>query len=340
MSTLLRIGTRGSQLALWQANTVAARIAAAGGPPSRIVVIRTSGDRLQNAPLSEIGGKRLFVKEIEDALAHGEIDLAVHSSKDMPAVLPDGLAIAGVLPREDPLDAVILPSALSPQPFTIEGLLALLGPAPSIGTGSVRRIAQLLRLFPAARFVPIRGNLDTRLRKLDQPPGNNVETGKLDAIILAAAGLRRLGFGARISMTLPAVSCVPAPGQGIVAIEIRAGDPGDDVVRRAVAAIDDPQAGAALAAERALVEALGGGCQTPVGALATPVSGEMLDLTAVVVALDGSRAVRAQARGSWKEAAALGGRVAAALLAQGAEEILADARSHQSQVASHQSTDD
>jgi len=318
----LRLGTRGSPLALWQANTVAARIAAAGGPPCRITIIKTSGDRLQEAPLSTVGGKRLFVKEIEDALLRGDVDLAVHSSKDMPAVLPDGLVIAGVLPREDPLDAVILPSAISHQPSAIEDLVPLLGPAPSIGTGSVRRIAQLLRLFPAARFVPIRGNLDTRLRKLDQPSAG---AGKLDAIVLAAAGLRRLGFGARISMTLPAASCVPAPGQGIVAIEIRQGDAGDDIVRRAVAAIDDPQAGAALAAERALVEALGGGCQTPVGALATPVAGEMLELTAVVVALDGSRTVRAQARGSWKEAAALGARAGADLLRDGAGEILAEA---------------
>ncbi|MBZ5558894.1 MAG: hydroxymethylbilane synthase [Acidobacteriia bacterium] len=338
----LRLGTRGSQLALWQANTVAARIAAAGGPPCRVTIIKTSGDRLQDAPLSTVGGKRLFVKEIEDALLRRDVDLAVHSSKDMPAVLPGGLAIAGVLPREDPLDAVILPATvrLKADPTasgdvasrathvasgfsrtaTVDDLVAHLGPAPSIGTGSVRRIAQLMRLFPGARFAPIRGNLDTRLRKLDQPAA---EAGKLDAIVLAAAGLRRLGFGARISMTLPAASCVPAPGQGIVAIEIREDD---DVVRRAVAAIDDPQAGAALAAERALVETLGGGCQTPVGALASPLPGEMLELTAVVVALDGSRAVRAQARGSWKEAAALGARAGADLLRDGAGEILAEAQ--------------
>jgi hydroxymethylbilane synthase len=333
----LRLGTRGSQLALWQANTVAARIAAAGGPPCRITIIKTSGDRLQDAPLSAAGGKRLFVKEIEDALLRRDVDLAVHSSKDMPAVLPAGLAIAGVLPREDPLDAVILPAsarpldsrasagqALSPQPSALEDLLRVLGQSPSIGTGSVRRIAQLLRLFPAARFVPIRGNLDTRLRKLDA--GDDVKTDKLDAIVLAAAGLRRLGFAARISMTLPADACVPAPGQGIVAIQIREDDPGDDVVRRAVAAIDDPQAGAALEAERALVEKLGGGCQTPVGALASPLPGEVLELTAVVVALDGSRAIRAQARGSWKEAAALGARVGAELLSMGAGEILAEAQ--------------
>src|SRR4051794_11710887 len=154
MTTELRIGTRGSQLALWQANTVAARIAAAGGPPCRIVVIKTSGDQRQDAPLSDIGGKRLFVKEIEDALLAGEVDLAVHSSKDMSATLPQGLVIAAVLPREDPRDAVVLPAGapdLAPG-AGVDELVSLLGQSPSIGTGSVRRIAQLTRLFPGARF--------------------------------------------------------------------------------------------------------------------------------------------------------------------------------------------
>jgi len=320
----LRLGTRGSQLALWQANTVAARIAEAGGPACRIVVIRTSGDRLQEAPLSEIGGKRLFVKEIEDALLRGDIDLAVHSSKDMPAVLPAGLAIAGVLPREDPLDAVVLPS--SPAPLTVDDLVAELGQTPTIGTSSVRRIAQLTRIFPGARFVPIRGNLDTRLRKLD--------AGEYDAIVLAAAGLTRLGFASRISARLPVDACVPAPGQGIVAIEIREGD---EAVRQAVSSVDDAAAGAALEAERAVVTALGGGCQTPIGALASwvrsaspaspeRVTGDALELVAVVVSLDGSRAVRAHRRGARSDAAALGARVAADLLAEGAGDILAEAQ--------------
>ena len=346
MSGELRLGTRGSQLALWQANTVAARIAEAGGPTCRVVVIRTAGDRLQEAPLSSIGGKRLFVKEIEDALLRGEVDLAVHSSKDMSTVLPDGLTIAGVLPREDPLDAIVLPagahpghgprafshglrdqaqsSAAGPQPLTVEDLLAILGQTPTIGTGSVRRIAQLTRLFPDARFAPIRGNLDTRLRKLDD--------GAHDAIVLAAAGLRRLGFASRITMTLPAAACVPAPGQGIVAIEIREGD---EHVRRAVAPIEDAEAAAALSAERALVETLGGGCQTPVGALATPVDEHRLELMAIVVALDGSLAVRERAVGLRADARALGTRVGQALLAQGAGAILADARSRQPVGADH-----
>src|SRR3954454_4979993 len=164
----LRLGTRGSQLALWQANTVAARIAAAGGPSCRIVVIKTSGDRLQDAPLSDVGGKRLFVKEIEDALLRNDIDIAVHSSKDMPALLPESLAIAAVLPREDPLDAVVLPLNVRPKADATEAgggdlasgfsrtalddLIAGLGPAPNIGTGSVRRVAQLSRVLKGARF--------------------------------------------------------------------------------------------------------------------------------------------------------------------------------------------
>jgi hydroxymethylbilane synthase len=313
----LRLGTRGSQLALWQANRVAAEIAARGGPTSRIVVIKTSGDRLQDAPLSEVGGKRLFVKEIEDALLRGEIDLAVHSSKDMPAVLPEGLVIGAVLPREDPRDAVVLPAGLVDEVRTIETvdeLVALLGRSPSIGTGSVRRIAQLSRLFPGARFTPIRGNLDTRLRKLD--------SGEHDALILAAAGLRRLGFASRITFTLPAKACVPAPGQGIVAVEIR-GD--DESARQIVAVIDDEDASSALTAERTLVETLGGGCQTPLGALAS-LDGDELELIAAVVALDGSRALQAQRRGPRADAAELGRRVAADLLADGAGDLLADAQ--------------
>ena len=312
----LRLGTRGSQLALWQARTVAARLEAAGGPPCRIVTIKTSGDRLQEAPLSEVGGKRLFVKEIEDALSRREIDLAVHSSKDMPAVLPDGLAIAGVLPREDPFDAVVLGKSRQPSgPRSVEDLVATLGQSPSIGTGSVRRVAQLTRLLPSARFSPIRGNLDTRLRKLDE--------GQHDALVLAAAGLKRLGFASRIAFELPVEACVPAPGQGIVAVEIRAED---DHVRSAVAAIDDRDAAVALTAERAVIEALGGGCQTPVGALATLAPDDTLEVAAIVIALDGSEAIHGRLSGPRAAAADLGRRLGEQLLGDGAAEILAQAR--------------
>jgi hydroxymethylbilane synthase len=322
----LRLGTRGSQLALWQAHAVAGLIAERGGPPCDIVIIKTTGDRLQDAPLSEVGGKRLFVKEIEDALINGEIDLAVHSSKDMPALLPEGLRIAAVLPREDPLDAMVLPrgdqgSGIGDRISSIDDLVTALGQSPSIGTSSVRRIAQLSRLFPGARFRPMRGNLDTRLRKLDQ--------GDHDAIVLAAAGLRRLGAAGRISFALPATACVPAPGQGIVAVEIREGDATTDA---AVAPIDDPSAHAALTAERAMVAALGGGCQTPIGALTSMIDDEMIEIVGLVVALDGSRAVRRHARGPRRDAAALGAMVGAQLLAGGADEILAEASRVQSSV--------
>jgi hydroxymethylbilane synthase len=316
----LRLGTRGSQLALYQAGAVASRIAEGGGPTCEIVVIRTSGDQLQEAALSEVGGKRLFVKEIEDALLKGEVDLAVHSSKDMPALLPGGLVIAGVLPREDPHDAVVLPittegPGVSARFSAVDELVAIVGQTPSLGTSSVRRVAQLSRLIPAARFGPIRGNLDTRLRKLD--------AGEQDALVLAAAGLRRLGFASRISLTLPVSACVPAPGQGIIAIESRVDD---DRVRQAVATITDAAAAEALEAERSLVEALGGGCQTPIGALASVVEGNVLELVAAVIALDGSRIVRATARGSIADAAGLGIRVAQQLVLEGAAEILEESR--------------
>ena len=197
----IRLGTRGSQLALYQANTVARAISAAGGPHCEIVIIRTTGDQSQESPLSQIGGKRSFVKELEDALHRGDIDLAVHSSKDMPAVLFDGLTIAGVLPREDPHDAIVVPSSMREVPHVLDELLAALGQSPRVGTSSVRRIAQLTRLLPHARFEPIRGNLDTRLRKLD--------TGNYDALVLAAAGLRRLGLESRITATLLVPAMLP-----------------------------------------------------------------------------------------------------------------------------------
>jgi len=311
----LRLGTRGSQLALWQAHAVAAAIAAAGGPQCRVEIVRTSGDQLQDAPLSQVGGKRLFVKEIEDALIRGDIDLAVHSSKDMPAVPVDGLSVAAVLPREDPLDAIVLPQSRTHRITEVSDLLNALGQEPTIGTSSVRRVSQLSRLFAGARFTPVRGNLDTRLNKL--------EAGSHDALVLAAAGLKRLGFTSRISLTLPPAACVPAPGQGIVAVQVRSDD---RATIAAVAPINDAVSFAALSAERSLVEALGGGCQTPIGALASPAGADDLELIAVVVTPDGARAVHARDSGPAKDAAALGARVAAQLIADGAADILEQAR--------------
>ncbi|HKE86869.1 MAG TPA: hydroxymethylbilane synthase [Vicinamibacterales bacterium] len=309
----LRLGTRGSQLALVQARMVASLISVRTGHHCEEIIIKTSGDRLAEASLSEIGGKRLFVKEIEDALLAREIDVAVHSSKDMPAVLPEGLTIGAVLPREDPRDAMILPGSAPPY-ASLEEIIRALGDGPRIGTSSVRRTAQLWRLFPMARFAPIRGNLDTRMRKLD--------SGDYDALVLAAAGLRRLNHGHRVSAALPVDACVPAPGQGIVAVEIRSDD---DQTRAVVAAINDTAAAAALDAERAVVERLGGGCQMPIGAYARLAEGTV-HVAAVVISIDGERVVRAEATGAALDARAVGVVAADRLLERGAGAILAEAR--------------
>jgi hydroxymethylbilane synthase len=307
----LKLGTRGSQLALFQAHSVADLLRDRAGVTCEIVVIKTSGDRLAEASLSEIGGKRLFVKEIEDALLSGEIDLAVHSSKDMPAVLPRGLQLGAVLAREDPRDAVVLP-AEEGLSLTLDDLVKRLGRGPRIGTSSIRRTAQLTRLFPGAQFLPVRGNLGTRLAKVDARKD-------FDALVLAAAGLKRLRHEARISAVLPIEACVPAPGQGIIAVEAREGD------ARALApltSIADVPATAALTAERAVVTRLGGGCQMPIGAYAALQDRELV-LTAIVVSVDGAQAARADVRGSAADAHAVGFRAAEELLARGAGEILA-----------------
>jgi hydroxymethylbilane synthase len=316
--TTLRIGTRGSQLALFQARAVAALLLERAGVAGEIVVIRTSGDRLADAPLSQIGGKRLFVKEIEDALADGEIDLAVHSSKDMPAALPDGLVIGAALEREDPRDAVVLPQSVGHE-VPLTDLVRILGREPRIGTSSVRRTAQLTRLFPGATFLPVRGNLDTRLRKLD--------SGGYDALVLAAAGLRRLGQGTRISTALPLDVCIPAPGQGIIAVEIRAGD---NAVRQAVAHIDHPGASMALRAERAVVTRLGGGCQMPIGANAE-IAGDSIAVSGIVVSIDGARAARADIRDTTGPEA-IGTAAAELLLSRGADRILEEVQRAQAAV--------
>lgn len=314
----LRLGSRGSHLALFQARLVAERIRSAGGPAAEIVVIKTSGDRLQDAPLSDIGGKRLFVKEIEDALISGDIDLAVHSSKDMPAALPDGLVVAAVLEREDPRDALVLNSVtIHEGNGDPRRIAAQLGTGAHIGTGSVRRIAQLRRLFPHASFDNVRGNLDTRLRKLD--------SGDYDLLVLAAAGLRRLGFSSRISAAVPYEDCIPAPGQGIIAVETR---DSDMATRTAVAPINDTAAFDALSAERMLVATLGGGCQMPIGGIAVPKGADDLELHAIVVSLDGTRVIRYKKAGPRAGAADLGRQVAEHLLATGADAILREARSN------------
>jgi hydroxymethylbilane synthase len=229
----------------------------------------------------------------------------------MPAALPEGLTIGAVLPREDPRDAVVLPKGRA-TPTSVEDVVATLGREPRIGTSSVRRVAQLTRLFPGATFLPIRGNLDTRLRKLD--------AGEYDALVLAAAGLIRLEHRDRISVALPTEVCVPSPGQGAIAAEVRSGDPRTlEVVRR----IDDEIARAVLTAERAVVARLGGGCQMPLGAYAVVEDG-MMTLTTVVLSSDGARAARAESTGPVEDAERIGTDAADVLLLGGAGEILGD----------------
>ena len=318
----LRIGTRGSALALWQANTVAGELRGRGAEVD-IIRITTQGDRRQEAPLADAATKGVFVKEIEDALLREEIDIAVHSSKDMSVDMPAGLVIAGVLPREDPRDALVLPSSVSSvssvsaasvgQDFSPASVTSLFGETPRIATSSPRRVAQLRALIPGARFEAIRGNVDTRLRKLD--------AGESDALILAAAGLRRLGFGDRISAYIAVERCMPAPGQGIVAVQVRRSD------QRAyalVTAMSNSEARLALAAEQAVVSGLGGGCQLPLGAYAERRGAELV-VRAVAASLDGRRAVAGEARGeatTMEEASAIGGRLAEDLISRGARTIL------------------
>jgi hydroxymethylbilane synthase len=315
----MRLGTRGSALARWQAQAVAAHLEAAGAGRAEVVVIRTSGDEAAGPPDAPRSAaavttdpanlKRAFVKEIEDALLEGRIDAAVHSAKDLPAILPEGLRLAGALAREDPYDALVLP--LRSDTRGIDAVVAALGHAPRIGTSSVRRAAALRRMWPNSSFIPIRGNVDTRLRKLDN--------GECDALVLAAAGLRRLDQSARIAALVPVSMMLPAPGQGIVAVECaERGAP--DVLAR-MASISDADAMAALTAERAIVRALGGDCRTPLGALAT-IDEQIVTLQASITSLDGRRVIAGTEQGRFGNPAAIGEKLAARLLARGAGEIL------------------
>jgi len=290
---MLVIASRGSQLALWQARWVAAQLSAAGHE-CRIEIIKTTGDKIADVPLAKVGTKGLFTKEIEEALLDGRADLAVHSLKDLPTELPEGLVLAAVPEREDPRDAVVGKK------------LADLPPGAKVGTSSLRRAAQLLKLRPDLQVESIRGNLDTRLRKLDE--------GQYDAILLAAAGLKRLGWGDRIAEILEPEQMCPAVGQGALAIETRAGF-------EAVAMLDHADTHTAVMAERGVLRALGGGCQVPIGAYAT-VSQGRVRLLAIVAAPDGSQLVGAQAGGAAAEAAEIGARLAAYLLQRGARQIL------------------
>jgi hydroxymethylbilane synthase len=293
---MLVIASRGSVLALWQAHWVSTQLAALGHA-CRIEIIKTTGDRITDVPLAQVGGKGLFTKEIEEALLDGRADLAVHSLKDLPTELPDGLALAAVPEREDARDAVV------------GKRLADLAAGARVGTSSLRRAAQLRKLRPDVLIESVRGNLDTRLRKLAE--------GRYDAILLAAAGLKRLGWEDRIAEILPASAMCSAVGQGALAIEARPGGAGWN----ACLPLDHPPTRAAVTAERGLLAALGGGCQVPIGAHAT-VEEARVHLIAIVASPDGCTLIRGKADGPVSDADAVGRRLGADLLARGAREIL------------------
>jgi hydroxymethylbilane synthase len=285
---LLRIGTRGSPLALAQAHQVQARLAAAlGVEPTAIAltIIKTTGDAIQNRSLAEIGGKGLFVKEIEQALIDGAIDLAVHSAKDIPGVLPAGLVLAACLPREDARDAFISRRAAS---------FAALAPGAVVGTASPRRHAMVRRLRPDLTVVSLRGNVETRLKKLD--------AGEVDATLLAMAGLNRLGLAAAATAPLDVDAFLPAVGQGVIALETRRND---DRTRAHLARIDDAAAATALAAERAFLAVLDGSCRTPIAGHAR-LAGDALHLRGLIVTPDGRESFETERRGSGRDAVALG----------------------------------
>lgn len=273
------LGSRGSKLALLQAEQVfKAMLRVDTRLDCRIVVIKTEGDTASRAPLSIIGGVGVFVKEIEQALLRGDIDFAVHSAKDMPSESDPRLRIAAFPEREDPRDALV----------TRRGGLADLPSGARIGTGSLRRQAQLLRVRPDLEMADIRGNVDTRLRKLDE--------GAFDAVVLACAGLRRMGLESRISEPLPTDICLPAAGQGALAVQCRA----DDEIADAIGRIDHADTRRCVEAERAVLARMGAGCRTPIGVLARVVDGE-LDVEGMAASPDGAIVVRDRARG--KEAA-------------------------------------
>jgi hydroxymethylbilane synthase len=297
----LRLGTRASLLALQQAHWVKKRVEELNPEITvTLVHIKTTGDRL-DFPLFQVGGKGLFVKEIEEALTRKEIDLAVHSAKDLPAIIPEGLILTAFPEREDPRDALVSQGGKRFEEVPQGG---------KIGTGSLRRKAQLLNLRPDLEIVPLRGNLDTRLKKLMAL--------NLDAVILAAAGLRRMKWEGQVSEFFDPETMVPAIGQGALAVESREGD---ERVRRAVSPLDHPPTRVSVLAERAFLRRLEGGCQVPIGGLAR-IRGERLALTGLVAGVDGRRVVKGKVEGPLEKNTELGVQLAEDLLGRGAEEIL------------------
>ncbi|MDH5741501.1 MAG: hydroxymethylbilane synthase [Nitrospira sp.] len=298
----LVLGTRGSKLALCQSEWFQSQVQEVA-PEVRVTLrkIQTSGDKIVDVPLAKIGGKGLFVKEIEDALLTGEIDFAVHSMKDVPAQLPDGLDILCIPPREDARDAFISREGCSFQDLPVGAI---------IGTASLRRQAQLLHARPDLKIAMLRGNLDTRLRKLKE--------GQFDAIILAAAGLHRLAWSQTITEYLPPILSLPAIGQGALGIEGRAND---EFVRSILSRLNDQATHTTVTAERAFLHRLEGGCQVPIAAYAT-LADEHLALDGLVASVDGKTVIRDQIKGTPPQAHSLGVLLADRLLSRGGDKIL------------------
>lgn len=305
---LLRIGTRGSALALWQAEWVKQALQQAN-PELRVemTIIKTKGDKILDVPLAQVGGKGLFVKEIEDRLLDGTIDVAVHSMKDMPAQIPDGLCIGAIPKREVPVDVLVSHTA---------GSLNGIRPGGRIGTSSLRRSAQLKHLRPDIEVVSLRGNLDTRIRKLS--------TESLDGILVAAAGMIRLGMEERITERLEPSRFLPAVGQGALAIEIREQD---DATRTRIEPLDDASTRICVTAERAFLDRLEGGCQVPLAAHARMMEG-VLHIDGLVASLDGRTLIRRHASGPPERAEALGVGLAETLLSSGADILLKELKAY------------
>jgi hydroxymethylbilane synthase len=301
---ILRIGTRGSMLAKWQAESVRKRLFAVAGVEAEIVIIKTAGDKLQHIPLTAIGGKGIFTKELEEALLEETIDLAVHSVKDIPTDTPSRLSFPAVCRRDDVRDCLV------------GATLAGLRQGARVGTGSLRRQAQLLHLRPDLDIRDLRGNVDTRLRK--------VESGEYEAIMLSKAGLDRLGLSQRISEVLSTEVCMPAVGQGAIAVECRLKD---TAAADILAPLDDAETRTAIIAERALLGALQGGCQVPLGAWARIERGELV-LEACVCSVDGVQYVKQRATAPPDQAAQLGEHMARVLIEAGARSILEEVSRH------------
>jgi len=304
--TRLTIGTRGSKLALWQSEYIRDRVAEITGLPVEIRIIKTTGDKILDVPLAKVGGKGLFTKEIEVELEAGTVDLAVHSMKDVPTELPDGLVIAAMPPRVDPRDAIV-----SGAGYTLDTLPQ----GARVGTSSLRRVAQVRALRPDVEIVDVRGNLDTRMRK--------AETGEVDVVILASAGITRLGWADRITHYISSDEMVSAVGQGAIGVEIREDD---EFMQDVCAKLADADTMACVTAERVVMRTLEGGCQVPIGAQAR-LAGESMIIDGIVGSVDGTRILRATAEGEASDPVGLGKVLVEVLIEMGANEILADVRS-------------